>query len=84
MEAASRVLNHISQADDRELKAEVVLELMDRVDDWKGLQVERFGELLLHGHFLVTVNQRDVTKEVSALLTFRFNLIKMLLQQLLC
>ena len=47
----------LMQADasiDKESRDEAVLDLQERIDDWKTLQLNTFGELLLLGSFMVT------------------------------
>ena len=67
IEAANRVLHQANAAVDRELRGEALVELCNRVDDWKNHQVDQFGELLLHGQFTVVTGKSDVEKEVSML-----------------
>jgi cell division control protein 24 len=46
-----------------------MIELRERVEDWKGHRLESFGDLLLHGTYHVikgdTTNPKDQEREVS-------------------
>jgi cell division control protein 24 len=46
-----------------------MVELKERVEDWKGHRLENFGDLLLHGTYHVikgdTANPKDQEREVS-------------------
>jgi cell division control protein 24 len=64
IEAANRVLQQANSAVDRELRNEALAELCTRVDEWKGHDIEHFGDLLLHGQFTVVTGKSDVEKEV--------------------
>lgn len=55
--AARGVLTRTNVAVDRQEKAEAVLELKGRVEDWKGHRVEGFGELVLFGTFVVVKSE---------------------------
>ena len=50
---------------DRELRAEALEDLCNRVDNWKNHDVHQFGELLLHGVFNVITGKSDLEKEVK-------------------
>ncbi|KAH8819934.1 hypothetical protein F5884DRAFT_744311 [Xylogone sp. PMI_703] len=65
IEAANRVLKQANEAVDRELRGEALIDLINRVDDWKNHRVDHFGDLLLHGHFPVITGKSDVPKEYS-------------------
>ena len=45
-----------------------MVELRERVEDWKGHRLETFGDLLLHGTYHVikgdTTNPKDTEREV--------------------
>ena len=68
IEAAQSVLLATNAAIDREERNEAMLELRDRVEDWKGHRLESFGDLLLHGTYQVikgdTTNPKDQEREV--------------------
>lgn len=49
---------------DKELRQEAYEDLRKRVDDWKNHRIDRFGDLLLYGHFPVVTGKSDVQKEV--------------------
>jgi len=66
IEAANRVLQQANSAVDREIRGEALVDLCNRVDDWKNHRVDQFGELLLHGHFPVVTGKSDVQKEVRS------------------
>ena len=59
-EAAASVLARTNMAMDREQKAEAVQELKQRVEDWKGHQVQGFGDLLLYGTFTVLKSEGSI------------------------
>ncbi|RFU24100.1 hypothetical protein B7463_g12238, partial [Scytalidium lignicola] len=65
IQAANRVLKQANDAVDRELRGEALIDLVNRVDDWKNHRVDHFGELLLHGHFPVITGKSDIPKEYS-------------------
>lgn len=65
IDAANRVLFAANAAVDRELRAEALQDLCNRVDEWKGHDVHQFGELLLHGVFTVVTGKSDAEKEVK-------------------
>lgn len=65
MDAAERVLIQANAAVDREMRAEALEDLCNRVDDWKNHDVHQFGELLLHGVFNVITGKSDLEKEVK-------------------
>jgi len=47
IEAIQDVLNQANSAVDKEHREAAVHELYQRVDDWKGIKRDSFGELLL-------------------------------------
>jgi hypothetical protein len=61
------VLDRANQAVDKEHLAVAVVDLNNRVEDWKGLRTEVFGELLRFGTFTVIKgdNGKDAEREVS-------------------
>ncbi|TVY58285.1 Rho guanine nucleotide exchange factor scd1 [Lachnellula suecica] len=64
IEASSRVLREANEAVDHELRREAREDLENRVDDWKNHQIDHFGDLLLHGQFMVVTGKSDIQKEV--------------------
>lgn len=66
LEAIENINKKINEAIRRAENAEVVKDLEGRVEDWKGHKLEHFGELLLHGQFLVIKGDQkgDVEREV--------------------
>lgn len=65
------VLDQANHAVDKEHLANAVEDLASRVDDWKALKVEVFGELLRFGTFTVLKGDggRDTEREVRTSLT---------------
>ncbi len=63
IDAASAVLRATNAAVDREERNEAVLELRERVEDWKGHRLDAFGDLLLHGTFSVIKGDPTTSKE---------------------
>jgi cell division control protein 24 len=61
------VLDSANDAIDKEHLASAVQDLAGRVDDWKSLKVEGFGELLRFGTFTVLKGDtsKDTEREVS-------------------
>lgn len=53
MEVPQAVLERTNEWIDREERQEAVQTLKSQVEDWKGHRVEVFGDLLLHGTFVV-------------------------------
>ncbi|ORY33491.1 hypothetical protein BCR39DRAFT_580839 [Naematelia encephala] len=51
--AVRRIAQSINEVTDFKAKQATVRELVDRVEDWKGHEVERFGDLWLDDHFNV-------------------------------
>lgn len=58
-EAAKRITHKINKAQRRAENERTVRNLQSRVDDWKGIQLEHFGQLLLHDIFTVTESGID-------------------------
>eukprot|EP00158_Paraphelidium_tribonemae_P008664 Partr_v1_DN28645_c0_g1_i1_m49528 putative nucleotide exchange factor len=52
-EAMERVTAAINEARRREENQQIVTELASSVDDWKGLRIEEFDDLLLHGNIIM-------------------------------
>ena len=70
IEAASSILERSNAAIAHEERKNAVLELQDRVEDWKGHRMEGFGELLLYGTYTVLKGEstsKDAEREVSPL-----------------
>jgi len=65
IEASNRVLREANDAVDQELRREAREDLESRVDDWKNHQIDHFGDLLMHGQFMVVTGKSDVQKEVG-------------------
>ncbi|WWC91638.1 uncharacterized protein L201_006584 [Kwoniella dendrophila CBS 6074] len=52
--AVKRIAASINEVTDFKAKQATVKELMDRVEDWKGHELDKFGDLWLDDHFTVT------------------------------
>lgn len=67
MMSIERVNAKVNEAVRKAEMAALVVELADRVDDWKGHKLEALGDLLLHGQFTITKGDAkgDVEREVS-------------------
>ncbi|WWC94759.1 hypothetical protein V866_001608 [Kwoniella sp. B9012] len=52
--AVKRIAASINEVTDFKAKQATVRELLDRVEDWKGHELDRFGDLWLDDHFTVT------------------------------
>lgn len=52
--AVRRIAANINEVTDFKAKQATVRELIDRVEDWKGHEVDKFGDLWLDDHFTVT------------------------------
>ncbi|WVF73048.1 hypothetical protein IAT40_007866 [Kwoniella sp. CBS 6097] len=52
--AVKRIAVSINEVTDFKAKQATVRELMDRVEDWKGHELDKFGDLWLDDHFTVT------------------------------
>jgi cell division control protein 24 len=61
VEASKRIFTKINEVMDRGDRARARASLIRRVADWKGHQVENFGELLLHDTLAVT--KSDIERE---------------------
>lgn len=63
------MLDSANEAIDKEHLASAVVDLAERVDDWKALKVETFGELLRFGTFSVLKSDtgKDTEREVCTL-----------------
>lgn len=63
------VLDSANDAIDKEHLASAVVDLANRVDDWKSLKVEGFGDLLRFGTFTVLKGDstKDTEREVGSL-----------------
>lgn len=59
------MLEQANSAVDRELRNEALLDLCQRVDEWKGHDIDHFGDLILHGQFTVVTGKSDVEKEFA-------------------
>ena len=64
--AASSVLVRANEAVDKEERNRAVSDLTSRVEDWKGHNIDNFGELLLYGSHTVLKGegQKEVEREV--------------------
>lgn len=60
------MLDAANKAIDKEHLASAVADLAERVDDWKSLKVDSFGELLRFGTFIVVKGDtgKDSEREV--------------------
>ena len=63
LEAAKAVCDRANEAIAKEESQAALAEIQGRVEDWKGHRIEHFGELLLHGQYLV--NKGEGAKEVE-------------------
>ena len=59
IEVLSKIIRHTSPAVTLEKLADVSNDFVRRVKDWKGMCVENYGKLILHGTFQV---QKDVDR----------------------
>ena len=64
--AASSVLVRANEAVDKEERNRAVSDLISRVEDWKGHNIDNFGELLQYGSHTVLKGegQKEVEREV--------------------
>ena len=64
--AASSVLIRANDAVDKEERNRAVGDLVSRVEDWKGHNIDQFGDLLLFGSHTVLKGegQKEVEREV--------------------
>ena len=69
IEAANSVLQATNAAVDKQQRVNAMFELGERVEDWKGHQLQNFGDLLLHGSYQVikgdSGNSREQEREVG-------------------
>lgn len=72
-EATSAILARANQAIDKETRAAAQEDLRGRVEDWKGHQMERFGDLLVYGTY--TVLKGEAAKEVEREVRITFNIV---------
>lgn len=65
LEAAKSVCDRADEAIAREERQAALAEIQSRVEDWKGHRIEHFGELLLHGQYLVIKGEgaKEVERE---------------------
>ena len=63
------VLDSANEAIEKDQLATAVVDLANRVDDWKSLKVEGFGDLLRFGTFTVVKGDtsKDTEREVNPL-----------------
>ncbi|KAJ7457259.1 Dbl homology domain-containing protein, partial [Mycena galericulata] len=66
LQAAKRVVDKINEAQCKAENEETVKSLRTRIDDWKGLSLDDFGEFLLDDTFVVT--RSDVDREYHVFL----------------
>ena len=66
MAAATSILHRANEAVAKEQRLAAVSELQNRVEDWKGHQIDHFGELMLFGTFTVLKGEgaKEVEREV--------------------
>jgi hypothetical protein len=71
IDAIQSVLDQANSAVDKEHLSAAVTDLANRVDDWKSLKIEFFGELLRFGTFTVLKGDggRDTEREVRMVLS---------------
>ena len=64
--AATSILFRANEAVSKEQRLAAVSELQSRVEDWKGHQIDHFGELLLFGDYTVVKGEgaKEVEREV--------------------
>ena len=68
IEIIQSILHHANASIAREEREDALLDLSDRVEDWKSLRIDSFGELMLFGTFSVLKGDgggKDQEKEVS-------------------
>lgn len=65
LEAAKAVCDRADEAIAEEERQAALAEIQSRVEDWKGHRIEHFGELLLHGQYLVIKGEgaKEVERE---------------------
>ena len=66
MNSIERVNLKVNEAIRKADMAGLVVELSERVDDWKGHKLDTLGDLLLHGQFTISKGdaKQDVEREV--------------------
>lgn len=66
MAAATSILHRANEAVAKEQRLAAVVELQNRVEDWKGHQIDHFGDLMLFGTFTVLKGEgaKEVEREV--------------------
>ena len=66
MAAATSILLRANEAVAKEQRLAAVIELQNRVEDWKGHQIDHFGDLMLFGTFTVLKGEgaKEVEREV--------------------
>ena len=66
MHAATSILHRANEAVAKEQRLSAVSELQSRVEDWKGHQIDHFGDLMLFGSFTVLKGEgaKEVEREV--------------------
>ena len=66
MAAATSILHRANEAVAKEQRLAAVNELQSRVEDWKGHQIDHFGDLMLFGTFTVLKGEgaKEVEREV--------------------
>lgn len=75
--AISVILNICNNAAARASRFTEVAELVERVDDWKGHKIERFGELIISGtHTVLKDDVSKTSKERDVSLTQSLNLAR--------
>ena len=72
IDAIQSVLDSANDAIDKEHLASAFLDLDERVDDWKTLKIDSFGDLLRFGTFTVLKGDigKDSEREVGPLCTY--------------
>ena len=70
MAAATSILHRANEAVAKEQRLAAVNELQSRVEDWKGHQIDHFGDLMLFGTFTVLKGEgpKEVEREVRDIL----------------
>lgn len=69
VEIIQGVLQEANAAIDKETRQNALVDLNERVEEWKSLKIESFGELMLFGTFTVLKGDgsaKDQEKEVSS------------------
>ena len=73
IQATTAILERANQAADKEQRLAAVEDLQSRVDDWKGHQLQYFGELVLYGTH--TVLKGESPKEVEREVRLSFSIV---------